>query len=146
MLSDMSPNPQSNLEPPSFNFTRSPSSTSLSSGKDVSLSVNYLPSKFSRPHSPGIHKRKKGEKDDDFYPKRGGGRDAFRSNEARMPGSNDEDYDGVTGSWSSATKGRLRWNKFKWILFFSNTLVRIAFPSSPLWLTMSSWPPIHSLL
>lgn len=126
MLSDMSPNPQSNLEPPSFNFaSRSPSSTSLNSAKDVSLSVNYLPSKFSRPHSPGIRKRGKGEKDDDFYPKRGGGRDAFRSNESRMPGTHDEDYDGVTGGWAAATKGRLRWNRFKWILFFSNTLLTI---------------------
>lgn len=49
-----------------------------------------------------------------------------------MPGDGDEDYDGVTGGWASATKGRLRWTKFKWILFFSNTLVSThCFPVQP---------------
>jgi hypothetical protein len=146
MLSDVSPNPQSALEPPALNFgaSRSPSSTSLNSNKEVSLSVNYLPSKFSRPHSPGLHKRRKGEKDDDFYPKRGGGRDAFRSNESRMPGANDEDYDGVTGGWASSAKGRLRWNRFKWILFFSNTLVSFT-PALPLHYANLITPTAHNL-
>jgi hypothetical protein len=130
-MADMSPNPQSEqpLEPPNRQFggLTTPSYSSLnSSSKDLSLSVNYLPAKFSRPHSPGVHQRRKGEKDpDDFIPKQGGGREAFRSNEARMPGAGDDDYDGVTGSWRGkhGPKGRLRWNKFKWVLFCANLLV-----------------------
>ena len=56
-------------------------------------------------------------------PKRGGGREAFRSGEARMPGVGDEDYDGVIPREGGKTKPRLRWNKFKWTLFAANTLV-----------------------
>ena len=41
-------------------------------------------------------------------PKRGGGLDAFRSGEARMEGSGAK---------------KLRWTKFKWIIFVTNTLV-----------------------
>jgi hypothetical protein len=153
----MSPNPQSDppLEPPNPPFGgsgRSPSYTSLnSSQKDLSLSVNYLPSKFSRPHSPGVHKRRKGEKDpDDFIPKQGGGREAFRSNEARMPGAGDEDYDGITGGFKGkyGPKGRLRWNKFKWILIFTNTLVcfllRLEF-FPPKWKTNVVRCPVNDL-
>jgi hypothetical protein len=62
---------------------------------------------------------------DSLGPKRGGGVEAFRSGEARMPGANDEDYDGVSGGWfggGGKTRGRrLRWTKFKWILFVANT-------------------------
>ena len=98
MLADM----HTPLEPPSAPFApRRESIRSFSSGtspllKDSSsLSAHYLPSKFSRPHSPNIYKRRKGEKDaDDYIPKQGGGRDAFRSNEARIAGDDDEDdYD-----------------------------------------------------
>ncbi|THH04983.1 hypothetical protein EW145_g5127 [Phellinidium pouzarii] len=127
------------LEPPSAPFTGlaptgSPkgsmrSDNPISASSDAasiahSLSVNYLPSKFSRPISPGLHKRKggKGGKGATRIPKQGGGREAFRSGESRMPGENDEDYDGVDvsgGKW----KPKLRWNKFKWIMFFSNFVV-----------------------
>lgn len=104
-------------------------------GKDsnVSLTVNFLPSKFSRPVSPGgMYKRKnaKGAKDGGgVIPKVGGGREAFKSGESRMPGENDDDYDGVDNvraTWFGGPAGRkkkLRWNRFKWIMFVMNTIV-----------------------
>ena len=52
-------------------------------------------------------KSKKSAIDNMNVPKRGGGSDAFKSGEARMPSK------------------RLRWNKFKWILFATNTCVRV---------------------
>lgn len=89
----------------------------------TSLSVNFLPSKFSGPNSVGIYKRKGGS-----VRKQGGGREAFKRGEARMPGANDDDYDGVDvrKTWfggPGAKRTRLRWNKFKWILFTTNFLV-----------------------
>ena len=54
---------------------------------------------------------------------RGGGRDAFKANESRMPGDGDDDYDGVDFEKSGRKGGRLRWNRFKWILFVSNLVV-----------------------
>ena len=76
---------------------------SMGSTTNVSLSVNYIPSKFS-----DFKNRKRGKYDDEpSLPKQGGGLQAFRINEARMPQG----------------KSRLRWNKFKWILFASNSLV-----------------------
>ncbi|KAJ7265910.1 hypothetical protein B0H12DRAFT_1011194 [Mycena haematopus] len=94
---------------------------------NISLTVNYLPAKFPT-MSSGPRKRRTGKGMDPFGPKFGGGVEAFRSGEARMPGVNDEDYDGVSGGWfgGKGTKGRkLRWTKFKWALFFANTLLTI---------------------
>jgi len=77
----------------------------------------------------GARKRKgarKGDPTDPMVPKRGGGVEAFRSGEARMPGEGDDDYDGVWfgGKGSAAgPKKKLRWNKFKWMLFLANILV-----------------------
>ncbi|KAG6900279.1 hypothetical protein C0993_000467 [Termitomyces sp. T159_Od127] len=114
-------------------FAPSGSQTSLTSplGKNpamdssgVSLTINYLPHKFSSTLlSPGPRKRK-GKDGAPGMPKRGGGVEAFKSGEARMPGQNDEDYDGVSGDFFGARHGKkkLRWNKFKWFLFASNTL------------------------
>lgn len=67
---------------------------------------------------------------DAMMPKRGGGVEAFRSGEARMPGTNDEDYDGVSSGWFGGkgaphTGRKLRWTKFKWILFFANIALSI---------------------
>jgi hypothetical protein len=96
----------------------------------VSLSVNYLPSKFSNTLvSPGGPRRRKTIKDvSSFIPKRGGGVEAFKSGEARIPGQDDDDYDGVSGGWFGGkegghTKPKLRWNKFKWTLFIANIFV-----------------------
>ncbi|KAJ7179592.1 hypothetical protein C8R46DRAFT_1074185 [Mycena filopes] len=89
-------------------------------GSSVSLTVNYLPSKFPSLAASGPRKRRNGKGIDAMMPKRGGGVEAFRSGESRMPGQNDEDYDGV----NFGGKGRkLRWNKFKWILFLANIVL-----------------------
>ncbi|KAF8167109.1 tetraspanin Tsp2 family [Crassisporium funariophilum] len=98
------------LNPPSAPFGGA--SSRGSSATNLSLTINYLPSKFSSsPISPGgIRNRKGGRSPDDLdLPKRGGGTEAFRSNESRM----------------SQGKGKLRWNKFKWILFLTNTCLTI---------------------
>ncbi|KAK7061293.1 hypothetical protein R3P38DRAFT_2828667 [Favolaschia claudopus] len=120
------------LEPPHAPFTdmgslagSSRGSSPMGSvidGSNVSLTVNYLPSKFPEMTS-GPRKRRNGKGMDSFGPKRGGGREAFRSGEARMPGHNDEDYDGVNTSEWLKGRGRKRWNRFKWILFLTNTLL-----------------------
>lgn len=140
-MSNPIPRDNSDLTPPTLPFGQSPSSNrssilSLSpsaSTKDVSasLSVNYLPTKFSRPHSPGIHNRRGPSKipsPDAAGGIRGGGREAFRAGENRMPGGDDEDYDGVEVSgWGAAAgkghKPKLRWTGFKWTLFLTNTFV-----------------------
>jgi hypothetical protein len=64
--------------------------------------------------------------------KRGGGREAFRSSEARMPAEGDEDYDGITGRWFGGKEGaharpHMHWNRFKWALFVANLAVSIFF-------------------
>ena len=116
-------------------FTLTPiggSQTSLANKNDVPLSANYLPSKFSNTLllASGSRKRKFTHRDvDTILPKRGGGVEAFKSGEARMPKENDEDYDGVSSGWfggKGASQGhpKLRWNKFKWTLFAANVLVR----------------------
>lgn len=93
------------LSPPSAPFMNNLSRDNISLGSttNLSLSVNYLPSKFS-----GFRNRKGMSYGDELnLPKLGGGLPAFKANEARMPQG----------------KGRLRWNKFKWILFVTNSLV-----------------------
>ena len=106
------------------------SNTTAKANSDVpaSLSVNYLPTKFSAPHSPGVHVRKAASNQKHRPPGgiRGGGREAFSANAARMPGVDDDDYDGVqVAGWALGKRNaRLRWNRFKWILLLANTLVR----------------------
>lgn len=122
------------LEPPSVPFASSNSLRSasprtdsplLSAESSHSLSVNYLPNKFSDALLYNGLKRRNGKGPSMPMPKRGGGREAFRSGEARMPGEGDEDYDGVQSGWFSkggSVKSALRWNRFKWTLFVANTL------------------------
>lgn len=124
----------SQLEPPTLPFAPNTSarlgsprteSPLLRPPSTHSLSINYLPTKFSDAVLyNGLKNRGKGLH---LGPKLGGGREAFRSGEARMPGEGDEDYDGVQGSFfgkeGGRTRPRLRWNKFKWTLFVSNLLV-----------------------
>ncbi|KDR69037.1 hypothetical protein GALMADRAFT_933111 [Galerina marginata CBS 339.88] len=91
------------LNPPSAPFARGPNGSSLSvasvsgAASNLSLSVNYLPSKFSSFSPVGARQRKGKGTDEPNLPKRGGGLRAFKTNEARMPQG----------------KGRLKWNKFK---------------------------------
>ena len=147
MLAGMNNN-SSGLDPPTLPYgSRSGSYRSMSPKNDTplmgggdtkgtSLSVNYLPSKFSANILAGGMKRRKGKGDGPIpIPKTGGGREAFRANESRMPGDGDDDYDGV--SFGQARKGRLRWNRFKWVLFIANLVVS-PFPPSSLLV-----PPLH---
>lgn len=114
---------------------------------NLSLSVNYLPSKFSSGIlvGGGEARRRPGTFDGvDFIgvPKMGGGIDVFKSGEARMggegDGNDDDDDDGSAKRWfvrgrkqtSQPHKRKLRWNRFKWILFFANTVVSLSRYSS----------------
>ena len=110
----------------------------------VSLTVNYLPNKFSNPTlaSAGARRRNrmamaKGRRDlspgEGIVPKMGGGIDAFRSGESRIggPGDEDDEMEVEDGSGSrrfqkgTREKGhkKLRWNRFKWVLFCTNLTV-----------------------
>lgn len=114
-----------------------------SGGSNVSLSVNYLPHKFSNPllSSAGQRRRRpysdtksRGTRPGAGVPKMGGGVDAFRRGEARMGGPEDDEdigrvvENGSNPQWdkkSPKSQGptKPRWNKFKWTLFFTNLLV-----------------------
>ncbi|KAJ3510639.1 hypothetical protein NMY22_g15915 [Coprinellus aureogranulatus] len=84
--------------------TSAPASPTMSTS-GLSLSVNYLPSKFSDNILTPRSRRRSGVPGGNQgpnIPKQGGGLAAFKSGEARIGG-----------------KG-LRWTKFKWILFVAN--------------------------
>ncbi|KDR70362.1 hypothetical protein GALMADRAFT_144666 [Galerina marginata CBS 339.88] len=131
----------------------------------ASLSVNYVPSKFSNPllSSPAGPRRRMTRggaasarlKDPlnpgaGMVPKMGGGVDAFRSGEARIGGPADEDDEdddelrdgdelfgrGRRGSKHAPRK--LRWNRFKWVLFAANLLLTI-YSFTTLILTLLTW-------
>ena len=138
MLSGMNNN-STGLDPPNLPYGSRASSFRSSSpgnstplidakGLPTSLSVNYLPSKFSD-LGGGMKRRKGGKVGGIALPKRGGGRDAFKANESRMPGDGDDDYDGVDVG-KGRKGGRNRWNRFKWILFISNLVVSVLSISS----------------
>ncbi|KAH0580930.1 hypothetical protein H2248_012083 [Termitomyces sp. 'cryptogamus'] len=98
----------------------------ITDASSVSLTVNYLPSKFSStlltPGGSATRKRKSTKGIESIVPKRGGGVDAFKSGESRMGVPGDDDYDNI---WTNQKdrKTRLRWNRFKWVLFFANILL-----------------------
>lgn len=108
---------------------------------NLSLSVNYLPSKFSTGMLAGggsEARRRPAARDSAGLgvPKMGGGVDVFKSGEARMGGEGDGDDDDASAkNWfvrgrrehtsSYGFNKKLRWNKFKWILFISNTIVSL---------------------
>ncbi|KAJ7062787.1 hypothetical protein C8F01DRAFT_104152 [Mycena amicta] len=114
------------LEPPRPPFVDSSgaSSSSRSSspgptvdGSTVSLQINYVPSKFAAP----AVRRRRGASRGLLTRKWGGGTDAFRAGEARIPRPNDDNYDGV----DKGVVGRAKWNRFKWVLVVSNTVYTI---------------------
>ncbi|KAF9237037.1 hypothetical protein BU15DRAFT_49255 [Melanogaster broomeanus] len=127
----MGPSP---LEPPSAPFAsgiddRSSNNGSSPRSEHLPLSLNYLPTKFSSGLLTPTPRRRK-RKGDSQLQVRGGGREAFKSGEARMPNEGDEDYDGVTGGWFGGRDGgqtrprsRMRWTKFKWVLFVANIIL-----------------------
>ncbi|KAF8997090.1 hypothetical protein BDQ17DRAFT_1363686 [Cyathus striatus] len=83
----------------------------------VSLTAHYLPNKFSSSMLAPQNLRKRKPKVEVAIPKMGGGVEAFKNGEARMPGQGDVDYDG----WEAKSVGGKRWNKFKWALFIANS-------------------------
>nr|GAT51110.1 predicted protein [Mycena chlorophos] len=116
------------LAPPRPPFADSASASSRSSspgpnadaGSVVSLQINYLPTKFS---NPLIRRRRGTDASGQALLKRGGGVDAFRAGEPRMPGSNDDNYDGL--EFGPKATRRAKWNRFKWVLVFSNSVYTI---------------------
>jgi len=99
--------------------------SSVDSGRDgkerpASLSINYVPSKFTKLHSQGDYAHRRA--------KTGGGRDAFGRDAQRMGmmGTVDDD-EGVVFQLGKGglkkKKPKLRWNRFKWVLFVANTVV-----------------------
>jgi hypothetical protein len=109
----------------------------------VSLSVNYIPHKFSDALLGGSLRHRRNNVESTFgLPKLGGGVDAFRSGESRIPGLNDEDDNGGISGRNPRTGRRARWTRFKWILFVANLCVCL--------FLVSPFPPlsrfIHSSL
>ncbi|EPS97833.1 hypothetical protein FOMPIDRAFT_1166110 [Fomitopsis schrenkii] len=103
----------------------------------MSLSVNYLPSKFPATLlSEGPKRRKVWWNSDLHVRKRGGGREVFRRDEARMPGDDDDDLDGV--EFTSRYKPKQRWNRFKWTLVIAN-LVFTLYSMSALIICLLIW-------
>ncbi|KAJ7174627.1 hypothetical protein C8R46DRAFT_990714 [Mycena filopes] len=113
------------LEPPRPAFLNDGTNSSRSSSPSpsvesaVSLQVNFLPSKF----SASVRQRFGSKVGKGGAPKYGGGVDAFRANEARMPRANDQSYDGVD---VGVKTGKAKWNRFKWILVCSNVIYTLA--------------------
>ena len=102
-------------------FASDKGSPGMGKTRPSSLSVNYVPAKFTKLHAPGdwAHRRAKV----------GGGRDAFARNASRMGMiGNVDDDEGVVFQLSKnglkQKKPKLRWNRFKFVLFFANTVVR----------------------
>ncbi|KAJ7342639.1 hypothetical protein DFH08DRAFT_703716 [Mycena albidolilacea] len=113
--------PHDALEPPRPPFASSDAASSSRSsspapsiaGSSLSLQINYVPTKF----SAGMRQRGRGK---GATNKIGGGVDAFRAGEARMPRANEEDYDGV--DFGAKSRKKAKWNRFKWVLVCSNTI------------------------
>ncbi|WVQ83238.1 hypothetical protein IAT38_005377 [Cryptococcus sp. DSM 104549] len=99
-----------------------------------SLSLNYVPAKFTRLHAQGDYAHRR---------TRGGGRDAFAPDAQRMGqmGTVDDDL-GIEiryGKGGIKTKGaKLRWNRFKWVLFVAN-IVLIAYGMATLVSAILVW-------
>ncbi|KAK1231096.1 hypothetical protein PQX77_005798 [Marasmius sp. AFHP31] len=117
----------------------------LRPGARGSLSVNYLPTKFSDAvASPTANPRRRGGKGKGEALKAGGGTDAFRPGEARMPAQGDEDYNGVSTGWFGGKTAKPRsgkimhWNRFKWVLFCTNTMLLI-YSLTILIITLLTW-------
>ncbi|KAF7324308.1 hypothetical protein MVEN_02649700 [Mycena venus] len=99
-------------------------------GSSVSLQINYVPNKF----SPGVRQRtRKGKGPANKF---GGGVDAFRAGEARIPKANEQDYDGVDLRTKNGRKAK--WNRFKWVLVCSNTIYTI-FALGALAFILTAW-------
>ncbi|KAJ7270269.1 hypothetical protein C8J57DRAFT_1065984 [Mycena rebaudengoi] len=95
----------------------SPGASTSANGSTVSSQMNYLPNKFS-----SAVRRHAGSKVGKGGPQKlGGGTDAFRANEMWIPRHDDQSYDGVDFGKS----GKSKWNGFKWVLVFANTILSL---------------------
>jgi len=104
-------------------------------GSNPPLVVNYLPTKFSIGRLPeSLHARRhKGhnESTGSLMPMIASGAYGSREDAASEYGGDDEDWDSreesSTHAWLSNHRvgkyQKLRWNKFKWVLFTANVLV-----------------------
>ncbi|WWC86874.1 uncharacterized protein L201_001753 [Kwoniella dendrophila CBS 6074] len=96
--------------------------------RQSSLSLNYVPAKFTKLHSPGDRLNHNVNFEKQQKAKQGGGRDAFAANAQRMGmlGTVDDD-EGVVFQIGKGglkkKKPKLRWNRFKWVLFVANTIL-----------------------
>ncbi len=94
----------------------------------TALSVNYAPTKFSDALvGRGPRRRRRGREDDAPAPAmaRGGGVDAFRKGESRMPDDRDDLHPpAYRRGWFDRSEMRSRWTRFKWVLFVFNVVVR----------------------
>ncbi|OCF45877.1 tetraspanin Tsp2 [Kwoniella heveanensis CBS 569] len=119
----------------SFLNDKDKDSSLLNNQRPSSLSLNYVPAKFTKLHSQGEYAHRKA--------KQGGGRDAFAANAQRMGmmGTVDDD-EGVVFQVGKGglkkKKPKLRWNRFKWILFISN-IVLIAYGMTALVSAILVW-------
>lgn len=69
------------------------------------------------------------------------GETAFRNGAARMPDAGDEDYDGMMDAGRSLRAGK--WNRFKWILVLTNTILTaysLAGLVACLMTVLNAWP------
>ncbi|KAJ7736533.1 hypothetical protein DFH07DRAFT_98885 [Mycena maculata] len=86
----------------------------------TSLSVNFLPAKFSDVLAGGGGARRRRPAPQPAMA-RGGGVDAFRKGEARMPEDRDDLHPSATRTdWLDRAETGSRWTRFKWVLFVFN--------------------------
>ncbi|KAJ7694567.1 hypothetical protein B0H17DRAFT_460909 [Mycena rosella] len=87
----------------------------------TSLSINYLPSKFSDALAARPRRRKRAQQLDEPAMARGGGVDAFRKGEARMPEDRDDLHPSTARKgWFDRSETGSRWTRFKWVLLLFN--------------------------
>ncbi|KAJ6582141.1 hypothetical protein B0H19DRAFT_1207670 [Mycena capillaripes] len=87
----------------------------------TSLSLNYVPSKFSDALFVGGARRRKPKEANAPAMARGGGVDAFRKGEARVADDRDDLHPSAASKgWFDRTEMGSRWTRFKWVLFVFN--------------------------
>ncbi|KAJ6480961.1 hypothetical protein C8R45DRAFT_831759 [Mycena sanguinolenta] len=135
------PDPRSSASPSPFGLnprdSRAASSLGLYDANRVSLSINYAPSKFSDALAQGPRRRRRANNSSGLSTSlgkgangklkraptlaRGGGVDAFRRGEARMPDDRDDlNPPEARQGWFDRTEQMGRWTRFKLILFVFN--------------------------
>ncbi|KAJ7715207.1 tetraspanin Tsp2, partial [Mycena metata] len=105
--------------------SRAPSAFGINADR-ASLSINYLPSKFSDALAEGGPRRRKRKNATQPAMARGGGVDAFKRGEARMPEDRDDLHPSATRKgWFDRSETGSRWTRFKWVLFLFNAVYSV---------------------